>query len=80
MNPFKSYRDMKTFYPIQVIDLRFQIDLMTPKKFRLLEEYETTPEHTNLYVIIVKQKEINMASDGKKLGLKLFEIIIIDKI
>ena len=80
MNPFESYRDMNIFYPIQVIDFRFQIDLMTPKKIRLLEEYETTPEHTNLYVIIMKQKEIKMASDRKKLGLKLIEIIINDKI
>ena len=27
LHPFISYLDMKTFYPIQVIDLRFQIDL-----------------------------------------------------
>ena len=63
---------MKTFYPIQVIDLRFQIDYITPKKIRLSEEYEDTPENTNLYVIIIKQREINMVSDGNKItGIEL---------
>ena len=32
LNPFVSYPDMKTKYPIQVIDLRFQADHITPKK------------------------------------------------
>ena len=32
MNPFISYIDMKNKYPIQVIDLRHQIDHITPKK------------------------------------------------
>ena len=56
LNPFISYLDMKNFNPIQVNDLRFQIDYITPKKIRLLEEYETAPEHTNLYVILIKHK------------------------
>ena len=38
LNPFKSYPDMKDKYPIQVIDLRFQVDHMTPKKIQLFEE------------------------------------------
>ena len=33
---------MKTFNPIQVIDRKFQIDYITPKK-----EQENTPENTN---------------------------------
>ena len=32
MNPFISYIDMKTKYPIQVIDLRHQIDHISPKR------------------------------------------------
>ena len=32
MNPFISYVDMKNKYPIQVIDLRHQIDHISPKK------------------------------------------------
>ena len=35
LNPFIRYLDMKTFYPIQVSDLRFQIEYETPKRSRL---------------------------------------------
>ena len=63
---------MKTFYPIQVIDLRFQIDYVTPKKNRLVEEYENAPENTNFYVILLKHREINIVSDGNKItGIEL---------
>ena len=55
---------MKTFYHIQVIDLRFQTDYKTPKKIRHFGENETSPEHTNLYVVLIKDKEIKMVSDG----------------
>ena len=72
LHPFISYLDMKTFYPIQVIDLRFQIDYVTPKKIRLFEEYENAPENTNLYVVLIKHREINMVSDGNKItGIEL---------
>ena len=33
MSPFISYSDMKTKYPIEIIDLRHQADHITPKKF-----------------------------------------------
>ena len=66
LHPFISYLDMKTFNTIQVIDLRFQIDSITAKKIRLSEEYENAPENTNLYVILIKHKEIKMVSDGNK--------------
>ena len=33
MNPFISYPDMKSKYPFQVIQLRFQVDHITAKKF-----------------------------------------------
>ena len=63
---------MKTFYPIQVIDLRFQIDYASPKKIRLLEEYENAPEKTNLYVKLIKHRENNMVSDENKItGIEL---------
>ena len=72
LHPFISYLDMKAYYPIRVIDLRFQIEYITPKKIRLFEEYEETPENTNLYVIIIKHREINMVSDGNKItGIEL---------
>ena len=38
LTPFVSYPEIKTEYPIQVIDLRFQPDHITPKKNQLFEE------------------------------------------
>ena len=63
---------MKTFYPIEVIDRRFQIEFITPKKIRLFEEYQNAPENTNLYVILIKHRDFFMVSDGKKItGIEL---------
>ena len=71
LNPFVSYLDMKTKYPIQVIDLRFQPDLITPKKIHLFEEYRADPANNpnsaRLYVILIRRREIEMISDGNKL-------------
>ena len=41
MTPFISYTDMKPIYPIQVIDLRFQVALITPKKLNSWKNIET---------------------------------------
>ena len=65
LSPIISYGKMKKYYPIQIIDLRFQVDHMSPKKIRLLEEYDDNPTNTNLYVILIKHREIEMISDGK---------------
>ena len=46
-----SYDKMKNYYPIQIIDLRYQVDHISPKKFRLFEENDDNPTNTNLYVI-----------------------------
>ena len=40
LNPFVSYPEIKNKYPIQVIDLRFQADHITPKKFNCLKNTE----------------------------------------
>ena len=68
MNPFISYTDMKNKYPIQVIDLRHQIDHISPKKIQLFEEYKNDPVYNNkrLYVILIRHKQIEMISDGNK--------------
>ena len=58
---------MKAFYPIQVNDLRFQIDYITPKEIRLFEDFENAPENTNSYVILIKHRESKMVSDGNKI-------------
>ena len=67
LNPIISYDKMKKYYPIQIIDLRFQVDHISPKKIRLFEEYENNPVNTDLYVILIKHREIKMISDGNKI-------------
>ena len=68
MNPFISYTDMKSKYPIQVIDLRHQVDHITPKENQLFEEFNTDPANVNarLFVISIRHRQIEMISDGKK--------------
>ena len=67
LSPIISYDKMKNFYPIQIIDLRFQVDHISPKKIRLFEQYEPNPTNTVLYVILIKHREIKMISDGNKI-------------
>ena len=67
LNPFISYPDMKTKYPIQVINLRFQVDQKTPKKIRLFEEYRANPGNAKLFILVIRRREIEMISDGNKL-------------
>ena len=43
MSPFISYPDMKSKYPIEIIDLRHQADHITPKKIQLFLEYGADP-------------------------------------
>ena len=73
LNPFISYPDMKTKYPIQVIDLSFQVDHITPRKIQLFGEYSVDPNNAKLYIILIRRREKEMISDGNK----LFEIKVI---
>ena len=56
LNPFKNYNDMKNKYPIQVIDLKFQVDHVSPKKTQLFEEFITDPHNVNarMFVILIR--------------------------
>ena len=67
LSPIITYDKMKDYYPIQIIDLRFQVDHISPKKIRLFEEYDPNPTNTVLYVILIKHREIKMISDGNKI-------------
>ena len=67
MSPFISYPDMKTKYPIQIIDLRHQPDHITPKKIQLFQEYIADPENAKFYLIVIRRREIELISDGNKL-------------
>ena len=51
--PFISYTEMKNKYPIQIIDLRHQVDLITSKKFRLPEEFITDPAKLNARLFVI---------------------------
>ena len=55
---------MKKFYPIKVIDLRHQVDHITPEKFHLLEEYRSDTNNARLFVIFTRQREF-MVISGK---------------
>ena len=66
LSPIMTYDKMKTCYPIQKIDLRFQVDHKSPEKIRLFEEYDNNPTNTIFYIILIKHREIKMISGGKK--------------
>ena len=57
---------MKTKHPIQVIDLRFQTDHITPKKIHLFQEYRANPGIAKLFIKLIRRREIEMISDGNK--------------
>ena len=67
MTPFISYIDMKTKYPIEIIDLRHQFDHITLKKIQLFTEYDNDPENARLYLILFRRREIELMSNGNKL-------------
>ena len=67
MTPFISYTDMKTKYPIEVIDLRHQSDHITPKNIRLFMVYDADPENARFYILLIRRREIELISDGNKL-------------
>ena len=67
LSPFISYPDMKTKYPIEIIDLRHQADHITPKKIQLFLEYGADPENASFFLILIRRREIELISDGNKL-------------
>ena len=73
ISPFISYPDMKTKYPIEIIDLRHQSDYITPKKIQLFLEYGADPENAKFFLILFRRREIQLISDGTK----LFEVKLI---
>ena len=58
---------MKTKYPIEKIDLRHQLDHITPKKTQVFQEYGADPDNAQLFSIVVRRREIELFSDGNKL-------------
>ena len=67
MSPFISYPDMKTNYPIEMIDLRHQSDHITAKKIQLFLEYGADYQNSRFFLILIRRREIELISDGNKL-------------
>ena len=73
LNPSIRYPDNKTKYLIELIDLRHQIDHITPKKFQLFHEVGNDPEIAGYFLMLIKRREIELISDG----INLIEVKII---
>ena len=60
---------MKNKYPIQLIDLRHQVDHITPKTIQLFEKFNTDPANVNarLFVLLFRHRQIEMISDGNEI-------------
>ena len=67
LNPLLSYPDMKTKYPIEIIDLRHQSDHITSEKIHLFHEYGTDPDNASFFIILIRRRKIELISDGNKL-------------
>ena len=73
LHPYISYPDMKYLYPIQITDLRHQVDHITPKKIQLIEEFSEDPANERLFLILIRHRQIEMISDG----IKIIEVKVI---
>ena len=58
---------MKTKHPNEIIDLRHQSDHITPNKIQQFHEYGTDLDNARLFIILIRRREIELVSDGKKL-------------
>ena len=67
LTPFISYTDVKIKYPFQVIDLRYQVDHINPKKKQLFEEYRADPANARLFMVLIRHRKKMMISDGMKI-------------
>ena len=57
MISFISYPDMKTKHPIEIIDLRHQLDHITLKKVKLFHVYGADPGNARFFLISIRRKE-----------------------
>ena len=67
LQPYISYPDMKYLYPIQITDLRYQVDQITPKKIQLFEEFSEDPANEILFIILIRHRQLELISDGNKI-------------
>ena len=58
---------MKNKYPIQVTDLKFQVDHINPTKIQRFEVYNGATKKTRLFMHLFRHREIKTLSDGNKI-------------
>ena len=61
------HTNIKIFYPIRVIDLRFQVDHITPEKFQLFEDWRAAAKSARLFGMLLKHRQIYVIPDGHKI-------------
>ena len=54
---------MKCFHPIQITDLRHQVDRISPTKKQIFED----PANERLFLILVRHRQVEVISDGNKI-------------
>ena len=59
INPLISFLDMRTKYPIDIIDLRHQSDHIIPKRIQIIHENGTNPNNAGLFLILIRHKKLN---------------------
>ena len=67
LNPPIICTDMKSKYPFQVTDLRFQVDHINPQKIQLFEENRGATNKARLFLITFRHRKNKMTSDGYKI-------------
>ena len=71
LKQFITFADLKIFYPIQIIDLRFQIDRINPEEIQLFEEcrgeHDNAHLNARLFTILISRRELKMVSDRNKI-------------
>ena len=67
MQPYITFPDKKYFYPIQIIDLRHQVDHLTPTRIQIFEEFSEDPANERLFLILIRHRQVEMISDGNKI-------------
>ena len=76
LNLFISYPDMNSNYPNQVIDLRFQVDLDSPKKLQLFEDYRrfgVNPNNARLFFILLRHRQFVFLDEKKIIEIRVIE-------
>ena len=73
LSPFISYTDMKTKYPIEIVELKHQPEHITPKKIQLFLEYGSDPENARFYLLLFRRRELELISDGNT----LIEVVVL---